>query len=65
MGYVQGSFAPMKEFEIFGRVGGADLKTKGEDPDFKDGAKVFGSLGVKAIFYQDKMFGLGAFAQGT
>ena len=65
MGYVQGSFAPMKNFEIFGRLGGADLKTKDTDPTFKDDAKVFGSLGVKAIFYQDKIFGFGAFAQGT
>ena len=65
MGYVQGSFAPTKNFEVFGRLGGADLKTKGEDPNFKDGAKTFGTLGVKAMLYQDKIFGFGAFAQGT
>jgi hypothetical protein len=65
MGYLEGSFAPIKEFEVFGRLGGADLRTKGEDPNFADSAKMFGTLGVKAIFYQDKMFGFGAFAQGT
>ena len=65
MGYLEGSFAPIKEFEVFGRLGGADLRTKGEDPNFADSAKIFGTLGVKAIFYQDKMFGFGAFAQGT
>ena len=63
--YLQGSYAPVKEFEIFGRLGGADLKTKNSDLDFGDGAKFFGTLGLKAIFWQNNNFGVGAFGQGT
>lgn len=63
--YLQGSFAPTKNFEIFGRLGGANLETKDTDFDFKDDANLFGTLGLKVMFYQDKIFGLGAFAQGT
>ncbi|MBP1749711.1 MAG: putative exported protein [Deltaproteobacteria bacterium] len=63
--YLQGSFAPVKNFEIFGRLGGANLETKDTDLDLKDDAKLFGTLGMKVMFYEYKMFGLGAFAQGT
>ncbi|MHB8111662.1 MAG: hypothetical protein ACYDHW_16690 [Syntrophorhabdaceae bacterium] len=63
--YLQGSFAPTKNFEAFGRLGGADLESKDMDPDIKDDAKLFGTLGMKVMFYDNNIFGIGAFAQGT
>ncbi len=63
-GYVQGSYAVDKNWEISGRVGGASFKLK-NDPDLSDSAKFFGGLGVKGVLYSDKMFSIGAFAQGT
>jgi hypothetical protein len=59
-GYAQGSFAPTKNFDLFGRLGGADLKAEG-----KANTKLFGTLGGKAIFYQDNIAALGVFGQGT
>lgn len=68
--YLQGAFAPVKNFEIFGRLGGANLKTKdftvgNLDIDVKDDAKLFGTLGLKVMFWENPNFGVGAFAQGT
>jgi hypothetical protein len=63
--YVQGSFVPVKNLEIFGRLGGANLEIKDTDVDFKDGARLFSTLGAKFMFFETRMFGLGAFAQGT
>lgn len=68
--YLQGSFAPVKNFEIFGRLGGSNLEAKDfsiddVDIDFKEDAKLFGTLGLKVMFFDNKIFGLGAFAQGT
>jgi hypothetical protein len=63
--YVQASFAPTKSLEIFGRLGGADLSTKGTVNNMSDTSNMFGTIGGKAMLYQHGIFGFGAFAQGT
>lgn len=63
--YLQGSFAPVKQFEIFVRLGGANIETKDFDANFKDSSKFFGTLGLKAVVFEHKQFSLGAFAQST
>jgi hypothetical protein len=63
--YIQGSFAPIRNLEIFSRLGGASMEMRDTDLNFKDGVKLFGTLGAKFMFYETKMFGLGTFAQGT
>lgn len=63
-GYVQGSYAVDKNWEINGRIGGANFKLINE-PNLSDSGKFFGGLGVKGVLYSDQMFSVGAFAQGT
>ena len=61
--YLQGSFAFAKNWEVLGRLGGADMKIHASD--FKDGIKAFGSLGIRGLLYDDGLFGFGPVIQGN
>jgi hypothetical protein len=85
--YLQLSYSPVKNLELYARVGGADLKIKdvfrtneevramlladgvtdpvvtGLKPDFKEGLRTFGTIGVKGFFNVSDSFGIGPFAQ--
>ena len=65
-----------RNWEIYGRIGGADLKfsdafrstqaaTAVSKNDFDDRFKIFGTLGAKGFYPFNKTFGLGAFLQGS
>jgi len=65
-----------KAWEIYGRVGIADLKisdafsstntlTKTDRNDFEENWKFFGTLGAKGFLPVNKTFGLGAFIQSS
>jgi len=62
--YLQGSYAPTKGWEVYGRLGAADMKLK-NDNDLNDSQKFFGTLGIKSTLYDNKTFSLGPFLQGT
>jgi hypothetical protein len=61
--YLQGSFSFVKNWEVFGRIGGADMKERAST--FNDGMKTFGSLGVRGLLYDDGLFGFGPIIQGN
>jgi hypothetical protein len=61
--YLQGSFSFVKNWEVFGRIGGADMKE--HVSGLKDGMKAFGSLGVRGLLYDDGLFGFGPIIQGN
>jgi hypothetical protein len=61
--FLQGSFSFVKNWEVFGRIGGADMKDHASG--FKDGMKAFGSLGVRGLVYDDGLFGFGPVIQGN
>lgn len=85
--YLQLSYSPVKNLELYARVGGADAKMKnvfttneelraqllaegvtapvvtGLKPDFKEGLRTFGTIGVKGFFNVSDFFGIGPFAQ--
>jgi hypothetical protein len=63
-------------WEIYGRIGAADMKisdcfnstddsTTTNKPDFEEDWKYFGTLGAKGFYPLSKIFGIGAFIQGT
>ncbi len=65
--FVQASGAS-KFVEGYLRIGGADFKleeAKGPGDDFKDGSKLFGTVGAKAAFPITKYFAIGPFIQGS
>ena len=61
--HLQGSYSFVKNWEAYGRIGGADMKE--QVSGLKDGSKVFGSLGVRGLFYDDGFFSFGPFIQGN
>jgi hypothetical protein len=61
--YLQGTFSFVKNWEVFGRIGGADMKEQAFG--FKDGMKAFGSVGVRGLLYDDGLFGFGPVIQGN
>jgi len=76
--YLQLSYGLAKNWEAYLRVGGADSKIKdtfwtsageaalsGFKPDFKDGYKPFGTIGVKGVFNITPSFGIGPFFQAS
>jgi hypothetical protein len=74
--YLQGSYSFVKDWEVYGRLGGADLKAKisagitGEDAESldvrgSDGYKLFGTVGVKGLFYNSPSFAMGPFMQAS
>jgi len=74
--YSQVSYGANNMWEIYGRIGVADLKisecfsstnalTTTSKLDFKENWKFFGTLGAKGFYPISKIFGIGAFVQGT
>jgi len=71
--YLQLSYSFIKGWEVYGRVGGTDIKFSDvieAQPlfflparDFKDGLKLFGTLGLRGLLYDSPKFGIGPFFQ--
>jgi hypothetical protein len=69
--YLQLGYGLAKNWEAYIRVGGADAKIKeafefdNSTPDFKDGLKPGGTIGVKGVFNVSDSFGIGPFLQAS
>ena len=74
--YSQVGYGANNMWEIYGRIGVADLKifdvfistdasTTTNKNNFEDNWKFFGTLGAKGFYPISKIFGIGAFVQGT
>jgi hypothetical protein len=74
--YSQVAYGAKNMWEIYGRIGISDLKifdafnstnvlTTTSKHDFEENWKFFGTLGAKGFFPFNKIFGIGAFIQGT
>jgi hypothetical protein len=65
--YVLGNYTFLKDWEVYGKLGGADEKMHSSDTwqRFSDGAEIFGTLGFKNMFYGNGNFGVGAFVEGS
>lgn len=73
--YLQLSYGIIKNWEVYFRVGGADIKVKKffDDPtitnvgpvNLKDSLKPFGTIGVKGVFDVTPSFGIGPFLQAS
>jgi len=74
--YSQASYGGKNRWEIYGRIGVADLKisdafsssnvsTITSNNDFTENWKLFGTLGAKGFLPINKILGIGAFLQGT
>ncbi len=74
--YSQVAYGAKNRWEIYGRIGISDLKicdafrstnalTTTSKNDFEENWKFFGTLGAKGFFPFNKIFGIGAFIQGT
>lgn len=74
--YSQVSYGGKNLWEIYGRIGAADLKisdafsstnasTITSRNDFTENWKFFGTLGAKGFLPMNRIFGIGAFIQGT
>jgi hypothetical protein len=66
--YVQGSFSFLKDWEVYARFGGAEMRV--EDAfsglaDFKDSYQPFGTAGIRGLFYNGGPWGIGTFAQAN
>jgi len=69
--YLNAEYSPARNIAVYAKLGGADMKIKnafglnGNDYDFKDGMKPFGTLGVKGMVDMTNSFGVGLFVQGS
>ncbi len=74
--YSQASYGASDIWEIYGRIGAADLKmsdafssthpsTVNIGNDFHEYWRLFGTLGAKGFYPINKFFGVGAFVQGS
>jgi hypothetical protein len=74
--YSQAAYGAKNIWEIYARIGIADLKifdvfssvdasTVTDKKDFEENWKFFGTLGAKAFYPINSIFGIGAFIQGT
>ncbi len=72
--FIQGSYSFVKDWEGYARFGMADFKSKDfwEDysgwtdaGDMTDGFKPYGTIGIRGLLYNNGIFGIGPFAQGT
>jgi hypothetical protein len=65
--YVQGTYTLLKDWEIYGKLGGADMIFHNHDTHqrFSDSANVFGTLGFKGVLYRCGNFAVGPFIEGT
>ena len=63
--FLQASIGVAPGWEIYGRVGGASMKMNDNTFTYNDAMRVYGGLGAKGLFWSDKTYGIGAFAQGN
>jgi hypothetical protein len=65
--YLQGDYTFIRDWGVYGRVGGSDMVVRDRDTHqrFGDGAAVFGSLGLKGLAYRGGKFGVGPFVEGS
>jgi hypothetical protein len=69
--YLQASFGILKDWEIFGRLGGADMRVKDafdfktSMDDAKDNLRVYGTFGFKGVLYRNPRFVLGPLSTFT
>lgn len=66
--YIQASFSFVKNWEVYLRFGGADVKVENAFwglKDFKADFKPFGTAGIKGLVYNKGYFGLGPFVQAN
>ncbi len=65
--YLQGNYSFLKDWEVYGRLGGADMVAHSYDTQQRFGASpnIFGSLGFKGVAYRNGNFAFGPFAEGT
>jgi hypothetical protein len=67
--YLQADYGFLKDWEVYGRVGVADLQSKevfyftGFKDDFKDSPQAFGTFGLKGVLFTSGAFSAGPFAQ--
>jgi hypothetical protein len=64
--FVQAGVGVAPGWEVYARVGGSTMYLR-EDPSFTftDGFKVFGGMGLKGLFWNDKTFAVGGVAQAN
>jgi hypothetical protein len=63
--YLQGSYTFMKDWETYGRVGGASLKLDNDGADFRDRMRGFGGLGLKGVAYRYQNLAIGPFVESS
>lgn len=64
--YVQGSFSFLKNWEVYARFGGTDMRLEdafAELQDFKGDYEPYGTAGIRGLFYNGGSWGIGPFAQ--
>jgi len=65
--YVQGDWALIKDWEVYGRLGTANQSIYSHDlrESFFGGGRGFGTLGFKGVLFRQGNFALGPFVEGT
>jgi hypothetical protein len=62
--YGQGTFTLLKDWELYGRLGEADLKVSGLR-EVRDSGEPNGTLGFKGVVYRHENFAIGPFMEGS
>ncbi len=65
--FLQGTYTLLKDWEIYGRLGGADMVVHSRDTSqrFSDSATIYGTLGFKGVVYRYGNFAVGPFIEGS
>ena len=65
--YVQGNYTFLKDWEVYGRLGAADMTVHDRDTEqhFGAGPSAFGTLGFKGVLYRNGNFAFGPFVEGS
>lgn len=65
--YLQGTYTFLKDWEVYGRLGGADMRVYSHDTGqhFSDSANIYGTLGFKGVVYRSGNFAFGPFIDGS
>jgi len=65
--YVQGNYTFLKDWEVYGGLGAADMIVHDHDTGqhFGAGPAAFGTLGFKGVLYRNGNFAFGPFVEGS
>ncbi len=65
--YLQGDYSFLKDWEVYGRVGGADERIYDRDlsEHFTGDTQAYGTLGLKGVMYRNGNFAVGPFLEGS